>query len=453
MDTAITNYYKCPPKLVEFRVPRSLPNATGYFALGDETVCFGRTANGQVRSTPDVPNLYNALAHCTSDGDACTLSFDPTETADFLRLERYRQSGHTSLGKQLVAGTVRKAYYLLRPLLPVALRKYLQRQFLGGWDNIQFPRWPLDCTVDSMMEQLLALAVKARAGEPKPFIWFYQGAVIMTHDVETKKGLDFLPHLTEIDASFGLRSSFQIIPEKRYEFPGELLENIQSKGFEICIHGLNHDGHLFDDHKEFLKRVKKINRYAKEYRATGFRSPVLYRNLNWFADLEFSYDMSVPNVGHLDPQRGGCCTVMPYFIGDILELPVTTTQDYSLFHILNQYSTSLWQQQIDLILNKHGLVSFIVHPDYIISERPLQIYRRLLEHLSSIREERNVWFALPKQIDEWWRRRSRMELIETNGTWRISGPDAKHARIAYAKLVDCRITYEIDQTINDAKWR
>jgi len=46
-------------------------------------------------------------------------------------------------------------------------------------------------------------------------------------------------------------------------------------------------------------------------------------------------NMSVPNVGHLDAQLGGCCTVMPFYIGDILELPLTTTQDYSLFNILN----------------------------------------------------------------------------------------------------------------------
>jgi hypothetical protein len=28
--------------------------------------------------------------------------------------------------------------------------------------------------------------------------------------------------------------------------------------------------------------------------------------------LCFAYDMSIPNVAHLDPQRGGCCTIMPF---------------------------------------------------------------------------------------------------------------------------------------------
>ena len=73
---------------------------------------------------------------------------------------------------------------------------------------------------------------------------------------------------------------------------------------------------------------------------------MLYRKQSWFDALDFAYDMSVPNVAHLDPQRGGCCTVMPYFIGDMLELPVTMTQDYMMFHILKDYSIGLWKQQI-----------------------------------------------------------------------------------------------------------
>ena len=96
---------------------------------------------------------------------------------------------------------------------------------------------------------------------------------------------------------------------------------------------------------------------------------MLYRNTDWFGDLNFAYDMSVPNVGHLDPQPGGCCTVMPYFIGQMLEIPLTTIQDYSLFHILQDYSIDVWKRQIARILDGHGLASFNIHPDYIIEEK------------------------------------------------------------------------------------
>src|SRR5207245_4257007 len=99
---------------------------------------------------------------------------------------------------------------------------------------------------------------------------------------------------------------------------------------------------------EFMRRVRGINQYGREYRALGFRSGALYRNQAWYEALEFSYDMSVPSVAHLEPQRGGCCSLMPFFIGRSLELPLTMIQDYSLFHILRDYSIDLWTQQLEI---------------------------------------------------------------------------------------------------------
>ena len=112
-----------------------------------------------------------------------------------------------------------------------------------------------------------------------------------------------------------------------------------------------------------------INARGREFGSRGFRSGAMYRRQDWFAALDISYDMSVPNVAHLEPQRGGCCTVMPFFMGHVLELPLTTAQDYTVFHVLGDYSTRLWQEQIDRILDENGLVSFIAHPDYLIEPR------------------------------------------------------------------------------------
>src|SRR5581483_1528358 len=98
----------------------------------------------------------------------------------------------------------------------------------------------------------------------------------------------------------------------------ETLSLIRSRGFEVNVHDLKHDGHLYKSRDQFQKNAVKINHVAAEFQSTGFRAGVLYRNQEWYDAFRFSYDMSVPNVGHLDPQPGGCCTVMPYFIGDIL---------------------------------------------------------------------------------------------------------------------------------------
>src|SRR5262249_9163875 len=156
-----------------------------------------------------------------------------------------------------------------------------------------------------------------------------------------------------------------IVPEKRYRVNTAFLDDIRSRGHEINIQDLNHDGRLFENRARFESRVRVINRYGRIFGARGFRSAVLYRNPHWLDMLEFEYDIPMPNVAHVEPQRGGCCTVFPYFIGGVLELPVTTTQDYTLFYILRQHNLDLWKTQANAIMEKHGLIHFITHPDYL----------------------------------------------------------------------------------------
>ena len=57
----------------------------------------------------------------------------------------------------------------------------------------------------------------------------------------------------DVDDSFSIKASFQIIPEERYSVHSELLEEIRRRGFEICVHDLNHDGHLYKNHEQFLR--------------------------------------------------------------------------------------------------------------------------------------------------------------------------------------------------------
>ena len=170
----------------------------------------------------------------------------------------------------------------------------------------------------------------------------------------------------------------------------------------------------------------------------------MYREQAWYGAFEFAYDMSVPNAAHLEPQRGGCCTIMPYFVGNILELPLTTTQDYSLFHILDDYSTALWKEQIRLIRAHHGLISVIAHPDYLVGQRERDVYVELLQHLAELRDRDGVWVALPGEINRWWRNRQQMTLVASADGWRITGPDSHRARVAYATLVGDRLVYTVD---------
>jgi hypothetical protein len=248
----------------------------------------------------------------------------------------------------------------------------------------------------------------------------------------------------DMDFSHGFRASFQVVPEKRYEVPDSYVDEIRARGFEFNIHDLNHNGRLFNERNEFLRRARKINEYVKKYNARGFRAGAMYHNLDWYDAFEFSYDMSVANVAHLEPQRGGCCTVMPFFVGRILEIPLTASQDYSLFHILNDYSMEVWKKQIELVQLRHGLLSFIVHPDYVIPRRPRAAFESLLAYLRQTCERNRIWATLPGEVDRWWRARNQMQLIETTSGYRIQGPESDRARIAYATLEGGRIVYSLD---------
>ncbi|HEX2712746.1 MAG TPA: GNAT family N-acetyltransferase [Candidatus Acidoferrales bacterium] len=439
INRALLDYYRCPEPFAEFTLTSELSRDSGFFQFGPGTICYGQSALGY-RTRLASGGLYDVQGSASPKSGTLRLPFDPTQVIDNLRLERYmRNSFRTG------SGILHEAYYAVRPLLPVPVRGFLQRLRLSGWDQLPFPHWPVDRTVESILEKLVVLSLRAHGAEKMPFIWFWPdgapGCLIMTHDVETSAGHDFCGALMDIDDSFGVKASFQFVPEKRYTPSGALLGQIRARGFEVNVHDLNHDGHLFGDRRDFLHRAAKINGYAKEFGAAGFRSGVMYRNLEWYDAFEFAYDMSVPNVAHLDPQHGGCCTVMPYFIGRILELPLTTTQDYALFNVLRDHSTRLWKEQIRLIMESHGLVSFIIHPDYIMDPKGQRTHEELLGFLAQLRDEGNLWAALPGEVDRWWRERSQMKLVCDGGSWRIEGMGCERARIAYAALRDDKIVY------------
>jgi len=449
----LTDHFRCPEEFVDLHVNEGLSTDAGYFNFGDDVICYGQCASRMPARKVTDP-LHDALQDVNIDGSSLQLPFNPIQVVNNLRHERYQCSGTQGRNANQSNSLVRKLYYLARPLLTVALRKHLQRIYLGDWEKIPFPHWPVDTTVENIEEQLLLLSMKAKNITRMPFIWFWpKGALscaAVTHDVESGPGWDFCSQLMDLDDSFGIKSSFQVVPEERYPVPQERLDALKERGFELNVHDLNHDGNLMTDRDEFMRRAPEINRHGKNFGALGFRSAVLYRHIDWYHALDFSYDMSVPNVAHLDPQRGGCCTVFPFFNGNILELPVTMSQDYSLFNILNDYSIDLWKQQIALIRKKHGLMKVIVHPDYIMDEPARRVYAELLSYLADFRDRGETWIALPAQVAAWWRSRSKLRLVNEQGSWRIEGEGRENARIAWAFIANGSLGYEFDPTANDS---
>jgi hypothetical protein len=439
---AILDRYRCPETFARVEVPVRYEPGQGYFRFGSDVLAYGRTSMGH-SNTSSGSEAFDALPKTSADRAPIALPFDPSEVAGNLRFERYAANGVGSRGKTIQ----RKIYYGIRPLLGVSVRKHLQRRALRGWQDIPFPQWPVDRTVDKMFEKVLSLSMKAHGVAKVPFIWFWpdgqQSCAVMTHDVEELAGVHLCKQLMDMNDSHGIKSAFQLIPEKRYVLPTGFREELRRRGFEVNVHDLNHDGHLFEDETEFQRRASKINDYVREYEAKGFRAGMLYRNLDWMRSLSVSYDMTVPNVGHLDPQRGGCCTIFPYFAGNLLEIPLTTIQDYSLLHVLHDCTTEIWKTQLEIITQHHGLASFNVHPDYINSREACDLYDSLLKLIADYRSKGKLFVALPAEVDSWWRDRSRMTLVKDGDRWKIEGPQRERARVAFACEDGERLRYEL----------
>ena len=160
------------------------------------------------------------------------MPFDPAQVVDNLRYER--SVGPSGPPRWLAQAWIKHTYYLLRPLLPVALRKPVQHRSRRGWETLPFPAWPVERSVDRLLETLRMLALHARHLDRLPFIWFWPhgqtACAIVTPDVEAPAGRDCTSRLMDIDEAWGIQASFQIVPEKRDAVSPAYLDAIRQRG-------------------------------------------------------------------------------------------------------------------------------------------------------------------------------------------------------------------------------
>ena len=119
--------------------------------------------------------------------------------------------------------------------------------------------------------------------------------------------------------------------------------------------------------------------------------------------LGFDYNSSYPDSDPFEPRGGGSCTWLPFFIGNMIEFPMTMPQDHTLFVILRQPDGQAWIDKAEFLRSRGGMVLMDTHPDYLVDERILGAYRGLLERYA---DDETVWSALPADVSGWWRRRA-----------------------------------------------
>lgn len=304
-----------------------------------------------------------------------------------------------------------RIWYRLKPYLPRALRMTLRRWYSRRVLRRSGDIWPI-----------LPGSERPPAGWPG---WpeGRQFAFVLTHDVEGPQGLAKVKRLAELEMTLELRSSFNFIPEGPYRVPEELRHWLEERGFEVGVHDLHHDGHLFRNRAAFRENARKINRYLREWNAVGFRAGFMLQWLHWLHDLEIEYDASTFDTDPFEPMPHGAGMIFPYWVPvpvgtpgadagsspraqrGYVELPYTLVQDSTLFLLLEANSPEIWLRKLDWIARNGGMALVNVHPDYLhfpdepedSYSFPVEHYCQLLIHVGECYAGR-CWHALPREI-------------------------------------------------------
>ena len=293
-----------------------------------------------------------------------------------------------------------KIFYILKPIVPRKLQILIRSIIVKRTINKFKHSWPI----------LESAAIKPHDWrgwpEDKKF------ALILTHDVEHKKGYDNVFKLMQIEKDLGFVSSFNFVPERDYRVDKEFLNTLKKNGFEYGIHGLHHDGKLFSSETEFLSRSKKINKYLNEWDSVGFRAPSMHHDLDLIGALDIQYDLSTFDTDPFEPQSDGVGTIFPFWVennrnknGGYVELPYTLAQDFTPFILMREKTIKIWTDKLDWIANYCGMALVNVHPDYIqftdrkpgTEEFSVKLYLDFLIYILTKYKDQ-FWNVLPSEI-------------------------------------------------------
>jgi peptidoglycan/xylan/chitin deacetylase (PgdA/CDA1 family) len=361
---------------------------------------------------------------CRATDGSIFLPFELDAPLDALLEERYLPPG----GGGPLLRLARGAYYRTKPLLPDSVRLALRRRFRRLQERAAFPAWPTETSLHRLEARLLGY-VEEVAGEPLPWIapWPapYDWSLVLTHDVERSDGYAHLGAVRSVEERLHLRSAWYFVPERDYRVEESLLESLRDSGCEIGLHGLRHDGRDLSP-GSFEKRLPAMREYAHRWGANGFRSPATHRNRTFVQQLGLEHDSSWSDVARYEPQKGGSCSWLPFFIGAVVELPITMPMDHTMFELLGDTTDEVWRKKAGFLRTHGGMALMLTHPDYLLAPERLRLYEAFLAQFAA---DPSVWHALPHEVAAWWRERSLTGLQRSNGQWRASGPGAERVSL------------------------
>jgi len=220
-------------------------------------------------------------------------------------------------------------------------------------------------------------------------------SLLITHDVDTEKGLEKALSLKAVEDKLDLQSTW-FLPSEQYRIPRDIAKSLAA-GSTIGSHDLEHDSRLIHcrDHGRLVERLRKSKLRLETIFDTEvrcFRSPLLQFS-SWIVSglkaAGYELDFSLPCWEPVHPQTMGGFgieSVQPFEIDGVVEIPLTLFQDHQVLNVMGfntHQATKFWYEQAELIRSFGGDIVLLVHPDYSFS-KDLDQYKRLLQSLSEL---------------------------------------------------------------------
>ncbi len=210
--------------------------------------------------------------------------------------------------------------------------------------------------------QLISEEIKGL--ELRPW-WEKRAVVCLCHDIDNLQGYHFTARMAEIDAQYGIQSTFNFLTHD-YPIQNDLLTVLRENNFEIGLHGDTHDqGFAFRSPAAIQKRLTRSLDRLQGHDIVGYRSPALsisHHLLRILGQMNFVYDstMQIASSFYYSVQLP-----YPYYLEQfgIWEIPLmvqddnyvrdTRTSEHEIFRSLQRFLTEIIPMNGVLVINAH----------------------------------------------------------------------------------------------------
>jgi peptidoglycan/xylan/chitin deacetylase (PgdA/CDA1 family) len=289
-------------------------------------------------------------------------------------------------------------------IAPKRLKDFLMKKH-GGKENLTFcDKLPLDALrfiLSSAIERLSEKKIERKTWNGKKY------ACLITHDIDTRKGLQRAKHLKKLEEKYDTPSAWYI-PSEHYKLDTEKVKDLANHG-EIGAHDTKHDGKLAQlPRQKLVKRFREAKQTLEKIvdcSVDGFRAPLLQHNVDIIQALEdagFTYDTSIPTWEPKHPyvmKPHGIGSVNPVKMSRIVEIPVSLPQDHQMINVLGltpKQTVEAWMKLKETIRDIGGICTVLVHPSYELApSKKLNTYEDLINALAT---DDDAWVTVPTEI-------------------------------------------------------